>query len=264
MSGSNRQVSEFWVNKYKGEIKKSWDLFYKRNATRFFKDRHWIDREFEGYFTGNGSGKRLVVLEAGCGVGNLVFPALERHRHLFIYCCDISNEAIKLVRQNPAYNESNCFAFVCNLVNEPLAPLGVSMPVDIATSVFVLSALPSESHRSALANIVSVLDVGGVLLFRDYAKDDLAEQRFQQNDQPAQLEPNLYVRQDSTLSYFFTVEGLRQIVADLKEIGYTLQEVALHVVETTIENRKDNKVMHRRFIQGVWKKLDPRQYPALE
>lgn len=24
-----------------------WDLFYKRNSTNFFKDRHWTFREFE-------------------------------------------------------------------------------------------------------------------------------------------------------------------------------------------------------------------------
>ena len=25
---------------------KNWDLFYKRNSTKFFKDRHWTTREF--------------------------------------------------------------------------------------------------------------------------------------------------------------------------------------------------------------------------
>lgn len=40
-------VSEFKQNKLEAEAKKNWDLFYKRNETNFFKDRHWITREFE-------------------------------------------------------------------------------------------------------------------------------------------------------------------------------------------------------------------------
>jgi len=39
-------VSDFKRNKLEVEAKRNWDLFYKRNQTNFFKDRHWITREF--------------------------------------------------------------------------------------------------------------------------------------------------------------------------------------------------------------------------
>lgn len=39
-------VSDFQRNKLEVEAKRNWDLFYKRNQTNFFKDRHWITREF--------------------------------------------------------------------------------------------------------------------------------------------------------------------------------------------------------------------------
>lgn len=39
-------VSSFKQDKLEKEAKKNWDLFYKRNSTHFFKDRHWITREF--------------------------------------------------------------------------------------------------------------------------------------------------------------------------------------------------------------------------
>ena len=39
-------VSNFKQLKLEKEAKKSWDLFYKRNKTHFFKDRHWTTREF--------------------------------------------------------------------------------------------------------------------------------------------------------------------------------------------------------------------------
>lgn len=40
-------VPEFKQNKLEKEAEKNWDLFYKRNTTKFFKDRHWTKREFE-------------------------------------------------------------------------------------------------------------------------------------------------------------------------------------------------------------------------
>ena len=46
MSEPGGGVSEFWQQKYRREAAKNWNLFYKRNETRFFKDRHWIGREF--------------------------------------------------------------------------------------------------------------------------------------------------------------------------------------------------------------------------
>lgn len=40
-------VSDFKRNKLEKEAQKNWDLFYKRNTTKFFKDRHWTKREFD-------------------------------------------------------------------------------------------------------------------------------------------------------------------------------------------------------------------------
>uniref|UniRef100_A0A2K5CWT5 Methyltransferase type 11 domain-containing protein n=1 Tax=Aotus nancymaae TaxID=37293 RepID=A0A2K5CWT5_AOTNA len=40
-------VSDFKQQKLEQEAQKNWDLFYKRNSTNFFKDRHWTTREFK-------------------------------------------------------------------------------------------------------------------------------------------------------------------------------------------------------------------------
>ncbi len=40
-------VSDFKQMKLEKEAQKNWDLFYKRNTTKFFKDRHWTTREFD-------------------------------------------------------------------------------------------------------------------------------------------------------------------------------------------------------------------------
>lgn len=45
--GGEVLVSDFKLIKLEEEAQKNWDLFYKRNATNFFKDRHWTTREFQ-------------------------------------------------------------------------------------------------------------------------------------------------------------------------------------------------------------------------
>ena len=42
--------------------------------------------------------QRLVLLEAGCGVGNCIFPLLEEDRNIFIYACDFSQRAVDFVK----------------------------------------------------------------------------------------------------------------------------------------------------------------------
>ena len=52
-------VSDFKRNKLELEAAKNWDLFYKRNKTNFYKDRHWTLREFEE-LSGIVDGKKKV------------------------------------------------------------------------------------------------------------------------------------------------------------------------------------------------------------
>lgn len=47
LADNSKIVSEFKQKKLEKEAQKNWDLFYKRNATNFFKDRHWTTAEFE-------------------------------------------------------------------------------------------------------------------------------------------------------------------------------------------------------------------------
>ena len=44
---NDKPISEFKREKLEKDALKNWDLFYKRNGTRFFKDRHWTCREFK-------------------------------------------------------------------------------------------------------------------------------------------------------------------------------------------------------------------------
>lgn len=42
--------------------------------------------------------QRLVLLEAGCGVGNCIFPLLQEDRNIFVYACDFSPRAVDFVK----------------------------------------------------------------------------------------------------------------------------------------------------------------------
>jgi len=56
-----RKIPERRQNQLEKEARKHWDLFYKRNSTKFFKDRHWTLREFQEL-----SGIGLVRCEMIC------------------------------------------------------------------------------------------------------------------------------------------------------------------------------------------------------
>jgi methyltransferase-like protein 6 len=110
-------ISEFKRLKLEAEAQKNWDLFYKRNDTRFFRDRRWTTREFELLVGIDGDNKK-ILLEIGCGVGNFLFPLLEENANLYIYGCDFSPKAVEFVKGDPRFNEERMKVFVCVITKD--------------------------------------------------------------------------------------------------------------------------------------------------
>ncbi|XP_041518171.1 tRNA N(3)-methylcytidine methyltransferase METTL6 isoform X2 [Microtus oregoni] len=147
-------VSDFKQQKLEKEAQKNWDLFYKRNSTNFFKDRHWTTREFEELRSCREyEGQKLVLLEAGCGVGNCLFPLLEEDVNIFAYACDFSPRAVDYVKQNPLYNTERCKVFQCDLTKDDLLDHIPPESVDAVTLIFVLSAIHPEKMHLVLLNV---------------------------------------------------------------------------------------------------------------
>jgi len=96
-----RNALQFPSDKYEREAGRNWDIFYKRNTTNAFKDRHYLSKEFtelsahscragreartlaqreadDGDTTSSDaqSDCRPVLVDFGCGVGNAVVPLL--------------------------------------------------------------------------------------------------------------------------------------------------------------------------------------------
>ncbi|KAG0369422.1 methyltransferase-like protein 6-like protein [Gamsiella multidivaricata] len=238
----DKAIKPFWVNKYKNEAAKNWDRFYKRNETRFYKDRHWIEREFTIYKTK--TSETLNCLEVGCGVGNFIFPVLERNPGLFMYACDFAPHAIELVKQHEDYKQGRCSAFVCDLTKDPLTDTIPVGSLDVVSSIFVLSAIPAEKLEAAVRNIAEVMKSGGMLCFRDYAVYDAAQVKFSSNP-GHMLDTNLYVRQDGTLSHFFSTEQIKEL---FEKEGFTTVECE-YVHRETINRAMDISI-DRRFLQA--------------
>jgi len=247
-------VTPFFVNKFEREAARNWDKFYGRNRTNFFRDRHWTTSEKTDGFpcllsSSSGDVGRDVVVESGCGVANCAFPLLEANQNLEIYMFDFASKAIDLIHSSPSYEKhaGRCSAFVWDFSLESPS-LSVSIPeAKFALMVFVLSAVPPGRQLTAVKNLAALLKPGeGKILFRDYATGDMAQKRFAKS---STINPNYFVRQDSTLSYFFDEDKLHSLMT---EAG--LVKVYVRRIHRTIVNRKDKLEMQRVFLQAEYMK----------
>ncbi|KAK4793001.1 hypothetical protein SAY86_023436 [Trapa natans] len=245
-STSSNMVSPFWKEKYERDAKKYWDIFYKRHQDKFFKDRHYLDKEWGHYFSGSG---KMVVLEVGCGAGNTIFPLIATYPNIFVHACDFSPRAVNLVKLHKDFTESHIRAFVCDLTVDDLNEHIPPSSVDIVTMIFVLSAVSPEKMPLVLQNISKVLKPNGHVLFRDYATGDLAQERFSCKDQ--MISQNFYVRGDGTRAFYFSKEFLANLFTgkgfDIEELGLCYKQV---------ENRSRELVMNRIWVQAVFRLSD--------
>ncbi|KAH8347734.1 hypothetical protein KR084_000611, partial [Drosophila pseudotakahashii] len=248
-------VPEFKANKLEIDAQRNWDIFYKRNETRFFKDRHWTTREFQELLDQEESGDKRTLFEVGCGVGNLVFPLLEEQTseqgcftngRFYFYACDFSPRAVDFVRSNPLYDPAQITAFQCDITTQQVHEEIPTSSLDVCTLIFVLSAIHPQKFKEVVQNLWKLLKPGGLVLFRDYGLYDMAQLRFKPGNKIAE---NLYVRQDGTRSYFFSEEEISKL---FQENGFEIITNA-YVHRRTL-NLKEGVDVPRIFLQGKFRK----------
>ncbi|KAL7749969.1 hypothetical protein RI367_004484 [Sorochytrium milnesiophthora] len=237
-----------------------WNEFYDRNQDNFFKDRNWLEIEFPELFAPLQDGSTtapFVVLEVGCGAGNTVLPLVSEHRKrrqteaasrpLFVYACDFAESAVQVVKNSPLYDPADMKAFVYDLSSADV-PVDAPAPgtVDVLILVFVLSALHPDHWTQAMLNVNRFLRPGGLLLFRDYGRHDLAQLRMKGG---RLISDNFYRRGDNTLVYFFTPDDIRGMV---EQHGFRVEQLA--VDRRLIVNRRKQLQMHRVWLQGKFRK----------
>ncbi|KAJ2032934.1 hypothetical protein H4S03_005994 [Coemansia sp. S3946] len=270
------------LDSYNAKPASFWNSFYENNKNKFFKDRHWLRVEFSELFewtnmrtsakgeqsqsepnceatlsltppvasataSTTATTDKFNIMEVGCGAGNAVFPLLADiyDPRLFVYACDYSKTAVDVVKSTEAYDESRCKAFVWDLSSTEL-PLEVApASVDIMLMIFVFSALHPDQWNQAVENAYRVLKPGGVLLFRDYGRNDLTQLRFKK---ARLLGENLYIRGDGTRVYFFTNEELAEVFGKRFDIEQNAIDRRLLV------NRKRELKMYRVWLQAKFRK----------
>lgn len=246
LAEDTQEVKDFFKKKLEKDAAKHWDIFYKQNKTNFFKDRHYLLKELpelEQHATEN---EVTRLLDAGCGVGNALFPLSESLPSLETDAFDFSKNAVSFVLSHEAFDSNRMKAATVDLVNDEI-PFSENTH-DFAVLIFVLSAIAPEHFGSCAKKMFDQLAPGGLLFFRDYGKFDLAQLRFAAKKK-VKLGENFYVRSDNTRSYFFEENDLN-----------TLFEAAGFITESSetlyrlVENKKQEKQMHRVWIQCKYRK----------
>ena len=223
---------------------KNWEKFYKFNKTNFFKDRHYILEEFNELK--NDTREKITLLDMGCGVGNSFYPLLYRLPNLYVNAFDFSKRAVNMAKTHPIYEKEKhrIKLYDLDLVKDDIPDKNN----DYGILMFVLSAIKPQEHEKVIEKISKVINKGGVLYFRDYARYDMAQLRFAQRKKN-KVGDNLYMRKDKTLSYFFDKNEIEQLF-----IKYGFSIVNSNLICRLIENRKENKKMHRLWLQIKFKK----------
>lgn len=253
---NKRLITEFKAHQLEVHAQKHWDLFYKRNETRFFKDRRWTTREFQELIqegeTLNDHKVCRKILEVGCGVGNFVYPLMEELESLgqtnnYFYACDFSPRAVDFVRSHNKYDEKKIKAFQCDITTDSVHQHIPANSLDIISMIFVLSAITPEKFDAVVKNLHRLLKPNGIVLFRDYGRYDMAQLRFKSGHKIAE---NFYMRQDGTRSYYFAEHELANIFK--KNHFEILSNCYVH--RRTL-NIKEGIDVPRIFLQGKFKKL---------
>lgn len=232
------------LNSFIDTQSKNWEKFYKFNKTNFFKDRHYILEEFQELK--NDNREKITLLDMGCGVGNSFYPLLVRVPNLYVNAFDFSRRAVNMAKTHDMYEKEKhrINLFDLDLVKDDI-PYKNN---DYGILMFVLSAIKPEEHENVIKKIAGVINKDGILYFRDYARYDMAQLRFAQRKKN-RVGENLYMRKDKTLSYFFDKGEIEKL---FEKNGFSV--VNSNLICRVIENRKENKKMHRLWLQIKFKK----------
>lgn len=266
-----------------------WNRFYANNNVNFFKNRKWLQQEFPILAeVTKADSPAATILEVGAGAGNTAFPIMQNNQNpkLKLIACDFSSKAVALIQDNPLYAAEELVGEieasvwdVASLPNQesgkPQLPERVTPgTIDVVILIFIFSALAPEQWRQAVKNVWTVLKPGGVVLFRDYGRGDLAQVRFKKG---RYLDENFYVRGDGTRVYFFDEDELRSLwqgpcdaksnqqpenqvpEAEASTSGEMETRSAFEIVSFGVDrrmlvNRQRRLKMYRCWMQGLFRK----------
>jgi tRNAThr (cytosine32-N3)-methyltransferase len=196
---------------------------------------------------------------------------------LRLHACDFSKKAIDVIKSSSEFNSPDMIgqleASVWDISSpkddnsgKPQLPEGVAPEsVDVVVLIFIFSALSPTQWQQAIENVWHLLKPGGIVLFRDYGRGDLAQVRFRKG---RWLEENFYVRGDGTRVYFFDEIELKELWTGGGGVENQMQSMNLNngkaraqfevmnfgVDRRMLVNRQRKLKMYRCWLQARFKK----------
>ncbi|GAA5996596.1 hypothetical protein JCM5350_006756 [Sporobolomyces pararoseus] len=215
-------------DKFNSNPAAQWDTFYAHNKDNFFKERAWLQNEFpelEAVLQPDAGPKRVV--EIGCGNGSTLFPLLAANQNpqFRLHGYDYSKEAVNVVKNHTSFNSNHLSCQVWDLSSSKGLPTDLEPnSVDIVSMIFVLSALHPNEWEQAVRNVYTMLKPGGVLLFRDYGRNDLAQLRFK---------AGRYMQDDELVGIFGGVRSSSSAASGSRTASTKKEEEQVDSVTTT-------------------------------
>ncbi|KAI9884641.1 MAG: hypothetical protein M1823_003561 [Watsoniomyces obsoletus] len=254
-------VTEFDKKRFNQDPTKWWNKFYQHHTSNFFKDRKWLAQEFPIlHDVTRPDGPNVTILEVGAGAGNTAFPIMmfNENPRLRLHACDFSKKAVELMRSDERMcggdgtgmkgMKGMMRADVWDVASpsppvssksqeteqDPSLPPGLKeSSVDIILLIFIFSALSPTQWQAAIHNLYRLLKKGGRILFRDYARGDLAQIRFRKG---RLMEENFYVRGDGTRVYFFEKKELEGLFSGFLPPSSSSEGKGKEEAEGTVES----------------------------
>ncbi|XP_039792317.1 methyltransferase-like protein isoform X2 [Panicum virgatum] len=255
----------------------AWRSFHRRHASgKFFKERRYLLKEFPELPNSKDCAK---ILEVGCGNGSTAVSILRSNESITVFVCDCSKDTLEkaneiisntkgvdikdrfhpfLMDVSKEFFPDWLFCNACKSSHDSCHEMRKQLPdflrenqccvggMDFITMIFTLSAIPFAIMPSTIEQCVSVLKPGGLLLFRDYGLYDMTMLRFLPHQRVGFWE---YMRSDGTLSYFFTLDTVRELFHAAGLITLELEYCCVRSV-----NRKNGKKMQRVWVHGKFMK----------